>query len=109
MALRPKWAARTASLLSPTGRLIALQFPMGKPLSQPGPPWGVNSDMYLALLSRPGEEVPCDADGNVSGAADIKRTEGGLRRLELIVPTKAHEMGFAEDGSVMDRVSVWAH
>lgn len=109
MTLRPKWAARTASLVSPTGRLVALQFPMNKPLSQPGPPWGVNSGMYLALLSRPGEEVQCDADGNVSGAEDIKRTEGGLRRLELLVPTKTHDIGIAEDGSVTDRVSVWAH
>ncbi|SPN97395.1 related to thiol methyltransferase [Cephalotrichum gorgonifer] len=111
MSLRPKWAARMSRLLSPaaTGRLVILQFPNGKSLSLPGPPWGVNSDMYLALLSRPGEEIPCDDDGNVPGADRIERTADGLRRLELIVPTRTHTIGVAADGTITDRVSVWSH
>lgn len=109
MSLRPSWAARLSTLLSPTGRLIILQFPNGKSLSEPGPPWGVNSSMYLALLSRPGEEIACDADGNVAGAEAIERTPQGLRRLALIVPERTHDIGVAEDGSITDRVSVWGH
>lgn len=110
MSERPSWAARMSALLSPTtGRLVILQFPNGKPLSQPGPPWGVNSSMYLALLARPGEAIPCDADGHVKDAEAIERSATGLRRLALVVPGRTHDIGYAEDGSVTDRVSVWGH
>lgn len=98
-----------ATLLSPTGRLVILQFPNGKSLAQPGPPWGVNSSMYLALLTRPGEPVTCNADGEVPNAERLERTGAGLRRLALVVPERTHDIGLAEDGSVTDRVSVWGH
>lgn len=109
MSERPSWAARMSTLLSPAGRLVILQFPNGKSLSKPGPPWGVNSSMYMALLARPGEEIACDADGNVAGAEKIERSPAGLERLVLIVPERTHDIGVAEDGSVTDRLSVWAH
>jgi len=109
MSLRPKWAARQAQLLGPEGRLVILQFPNGKPLSLQGPPWGVNSDMYLALLSRPGEEISIDEDGNVKEPEKIERREDGLKRLDLYTPKRTHVIGVAEDGTITDRVSVWAH
>ncbi|CAI4215195.1 unnamed protein product [Parascedosporium putredinis] len=109
MPLRPKWAARQAELLGPEGRLVILQFPNGKPLSLQGPPWGVNSDMYLALLSRPGEEIDIDEDGQVRHPDKIERAEGGLRRVDLYAPKRTHTIGVAEDGTITDRVSIWAH
>jgi len=109
--MRPKWAARMAELLAPDGeaRLVILQFPNGKPLTMTGPPWGVNSGMYLALLSRPGEEIQHDEEGNVSGVEEITGSEKGLRRLASFTPRRTHRQGVGEDGKVMDVVSVWGH
>lgn len=39
-ALRPKWATRMSTLLSPTGRLICMEYPLGKDPKTGGPPHG---------------------------------------------------------------------
>ncbi len=108
---RPVWARRMVQLLAPGGCLVCLEFPSAKPLSELGPPWGLNSDVYLAILARPGEDVEYDVDGSGrlagEGAANIARAENGLRRIELIVPTRTHLSGIAPSGAVLDRVSLW--
>jgi hypothetical protein len=65
--------------------------------------------MYLALLSRPGEEISIDEDGKVKEPEKIERREDGLKRLDLYTPKRTHVIGVAEDGTITDRVSVWAH
>lgn len=39
-ALRPTWAARMSTLLSPEGRLICMEYPLGKDPKTGGPPHG---------------------------------------------------------------------
>ncbi|KAK2021182.1 S-adenosyl-L-methionine-dependent methyltransferase [Colletotrichum zoysiae] len=115
---RPLWAARVAALLGPAGRLVCLEFPSGKPLSLPGPPWGLTPEVYLALLSRPGEPLEfspssptqagrgADADAVVA-VPPLRRD--GLRRLELVKPARTHRAGTNEDGTVRDWIHVWSH
>ncbi|ROT34641.1 S-adenosyl-L-methionine-dependent methyltransferase [Sodiomyces alkalinus F11] len=105
---RPKWAARMASLLHPsTGRLVCLEFPSGKPLSEPGPPWGLTPDIYVALLARPGEDLVFENGEQVR--IPPLDPEKGLRRLDLIKPARTHNNATNEDGTVRDWIHVWAH
>ncbi|KAM0333069.1 hypothetical protein ACHAQA_001727 [Verticillium albo-atrum] len=105
LSARPKWAARMASLLRPDGgRLVCLEFPSGKPLTEAGPPWGLSADTYLALLARPGEEPTNAPDGSVNVP---EPRSGGLRRLELVKPARTHKAGTNEDGTVRDWLHVW--
>ncbi|KAM0287526.1 hypothetical protein ACHAQH_000480 [Verticillium albo-atrum] len=105
LSARPKWAARMASLLSPDGgRLVCLEFPSGKPLTQAGPPWGLTNETYLALLARPGEEPTTAPDGGINLP---EPRPGGLRRLELVKPARTHKAGENEDGTVRDWLHVW--
>lgn len=78
-------------------------------MNLPGPPWGVSSDMYLALLSNSGEEISSDEQGKVLSVDAIGRKEDGLRRLDLFTPKRTHPQGVNGDGSVVDMVSVWSH
>lgn len=96
-----------SSLLEPEGgRLVCLEFPSGKPLTEPGPPWGLTPDTYLALLSRPGDDIVRGPDGGIQ--VPEVRAEDGLRRLELIKPVRTHKSGTNEDGTVRDWIHVWA-
>ncbi|KAK1469264.1 thiopurine S-methyltransferase [Colletotrichum melonis] len=118
---RPRWSARISSLLNPaTGRLICLEFPSGKPLSQPGPPWGLNPDIYLALLTRPGQPLEFSSSTLAGDEADVvvvppaANEDGGegtagLKRLALVKPSRTHRAGMNEDGSVRDWIHVWSH
>ncbi|UNI20756.1 Methyl halide transferase [Purpureocillium takamizusanense] len=104
---RPRWAKRMADLVHPKGRLVCLEFPTGKPLSEPGPPWGLNPEVYEALLSAPGEEVSYNTDGTVVHKPSSKPCQGELHRLSIIKPSRTHPAGTSEDGSVLDFISVW--
>ncbi|KAK1688850.1 S-adenosyl-L-methionine-dependent methyltransferase [Colletotrichum godetiae] len=113
---RPQWSSRISSLLNPsTGRLICLEFPSGKPLSQPGPPWGLNPDIYLALLTRPGQPFTFSSSTQAGDEADVvvvpapSEDGAGLKRLALVKPARTHRAGMNEDGSVRDWVHVWSH
>ena len=64
-ALRPKWAARMSELLSPTGSLICMEFPLGKSPKLGGPPHGLEPELYEQLLAKPGEEVNYNLTGSV--------------------------------------------
>lgn len=107
--MRPSYSRRITSLLSsPNAKLIVLQFPNDKSLALPGPPWGVSSDMYLALLSCPGEEIKTDAEGKVVNMEELEQAEkSGLRRVLEQVPRRTHPAGTGENGEVNDVISVW--
>lgn len=97
-----------SELLSPDGRLICLEFPSGKPLSLQGPPWGLNPEVYEALLSHPGESLSYNEDGTVVENPNLKPTDGALHRISLIKPDRTHKAGMNEDGTVRDFISVWS-
>ena len=97
-----------SSLLNPaTGRLICLEFPSGKPPTELGPPWGLTPEIYLALFSRPGEDVTLDAGG--VPVIPSEKSSAALERLELIKPARTHKAGMNEDGTVRDWLHVWRH
>ena len=96
-----------ASLLAPKGRLVCLEFPSGKALSEGGPPWGVSPELYEALLAAPGEGVQYGDSGEVVDVPSPKPRDAGLHRLSLIKPPRTHKAGMNEDGSVQDFISVW--
>ncbi|GAB7355604.1 hypothetical protein MBLNU459_g6332t1 [Dothideomycetes sp. NU459] len=102
--LRPRWAARMAQLLSPTGVLVCLEFPTYKPVSAGGPPWAVRPAYYVAYLSKPGEEVQFDEAGAVVGVdeEEPERSDRGLVRVAHWQPERTHEIGKGTDW-----ISVW--
>ncbi|KAI6784401.1 thiol methyltransferase-like protein [Emericellopsis cladophorae] len=108
--LRPRWAKQVTHLLAPRGRLVCLEFPVGKPHRDIGPPWGLNPEVYEALLATPGEPLHYDArgDGTVVSAPSPKPRDDALHRLSLIKPLRTHKAGYYEDGTVRDFVSVWS-
>ncbi|KAK0387188.1 hypothetical protein NLU13_5501 [Sarocladium strictum] len=109
---RPLWSLRTTALLAhlPTSRLICLEFPIGKPLDQSGPPWGLWPETYEALLSNPGEEIEYEDDGSgrPKEACAVRPKHEALHRLCLVKPARTHQAGTSEDGSVRDFISVWS-
>lgn len=108
VSARAAWARRMTDLLAPDGRLVCLQWPTGKPWSSGGPPWGVLPEHYVAQLALPGQQIDYDADGKIPEQAMPTTTEqAGLRRLELVVPTRTHQAG-VQNGTVYDRVAVFA-
>ncbi|KAG5181164.1 S-adenosyl-L-methionine-dependent methyltransferase [Tribonema minus] len=56
-SIRQQWAQRMAALLAPGGELVTLIFPIGKPLSEGGPPFGVTLDLLTELLTPVGLEA----------------------------------------------------
>ncbi|GKT60673.1 thiol methyltransferase [Colletotrichum tofieldiae] len=111
LTARPLWATRMTALLAPHGRLVCLEFPSGKPLSLPGPPWGLTPEVYLALLSRPGEPLEFSSSTQAGDDTDVVIVppfrEDGLKRLELVKPARTHRAGMNEDGTVRDWIHVW--
>ncbi|RWA15060.1 hypothetical protein EKO27_g34 [Xylaria grammica] len=106
--LRPAWASRMKSLLSPGGRLICLEFPSEKGSSEPGPPWAAPPIEYLEYLSNPGAQPQTDKYGGVIAEQTQSLAPGGLKRLVHAKPERTHESGM-KDGRVQDYISVWSH
>ncbi|KAG6006375.1 hypothetical protein E4U21_007106 [Claviceps maximensis] len=106
---RPKWSSRITQLLHPSGHLICLEYPLGKPLSEGGPPWGLNPEVYEALLGQPGMPVAYRDDETGRPLEDVpaKPHPQALHRLSLIKPTRTHESGLEEDGEGRYMISVW--
>ncbi|KAF4580378.1 hypothetical protein GQ602_007438 [Ophiocordyceps camponoti-floridani] len=105
---RPRWAKRITQLMLPGGRLVCLEYPSWKPMSEPGPPWGVSPELYEALLSAPGEAPAYGADGSVVADPIAQPRHDALHRLAIIKPTRTHDAGTGPDGSVLDFISVWS-
>src|SRR5687768_4774617 len=97
-----------AELLSPKGRLVCLEYPSGKALSEGGPPWGLWPETYEALLASPGDPVTYNDDGTIVDTPSPKPRDAALHRLSLIKPTRTHQAGTNEDGTVRDFISVWS-
>lgn len=106
-SLRPRWAARTASLLAPSGSLICLEFPTHKPASSGGPPWSLPPTVHVELLKRPGEDIQYD-DAGVVIASNRTEAEDALVRVAHYTPSRTHTIGVVQ-GVVRDGVSVWQH
>lgn len=111
--MRPDWALRMFRLLSPTGKLICLEFPTWKDPVSAGPPWGLRPEFYVAHLSRPGVHLPYDKQGylqkdELGEEPDLEsaKTSRRLERVERIRAEKTHDYGV--EGNV-DWISVWQH
>ena len=102
--LRPRWAKRMSQLLGPTGKLICLEWPLGKDPKQGGPPHGVTPQLFAELLSRPGGEVKYDEAGVVVQDASGKESNDALVKVERFLPNRTHE---STKGN--DHVSIWQH
>ena len=95
-------------LLAPKGRLVCLEFPSGKPITEGGPPWGLWPETYEALLSAPGEPLSYNDDGTPVDRASSKPAADAIHRLSLVKPTRTHAAGTNEDGTIRDFISVWS-
>ena len=93
-----------SSLLSPTGRLICLEFPTYKPPSAGGPPWALPPVVYEEILTRPGEEIQYDKEGNVVVQTPVKDNTKALVRTAHWQPERTHEVGKGTDW-----VGIWKH
>lgn len=105
---RPRWSQRMTELLISDGRLVCLEFPTSKPMSEPGPAWGVSPELYEALLTAPGEDIAYHSDGTVDETPSPKPRTDALHRLSLIKPLRTHGDGTGNDGAILDFISVWS-
>ncbi|KAK4444839.1 S-adenosyl-L-methionine-dependent methyltransferase [Podospora aff. communis PSN243] len=107
---RPKWAKRMSELLNPDGgRLVCLEWPLRKPLSSGGPPWGLVAEAYVAHLSHPGEDIAYNETGPVMESLPTAPSPTALRQLARIKPTRTFKAGTDESGEAFDFISVWSH
>ncbi|KAH9873026.1 hypothetical protein J1614_005422 [Plenodomus biglobosus] len=95
--MRKDWAERMSQLLSPTGVLICLEFPMFKPLKAQGPPWGLKG-VHQNLLADGGDGM-VDESGRFTGGSAGR---GLLERITYWSPPESFERGRGED-----MISVW--
>lgn len=81
-----------ADLLSPTGMLVCLEFPLYKDPKLPGPPWGLNG-VYWNLLAEGGDGfVLNESDGGGKG-----QERGQFQRMLYVKPTRSYENGRGTD------------
>lgn len=93
--MRKDWARRMSELLSPSGVLVCLEFPLFKEPGEPGPPWPLRG-VYWDLLAKGG-------DGLVSGEAKETEPGKGLFVLEeRYKPSQSYTQGRGTD-----MLSVW--
>lgn len=95
--MRKDWAQRMAELLSPTGVLVCLEFPMWKPLKAQGPPWGLNG-VHWNILAQGGDGI-ADDEGKLNASGGL---DGKFERVEYWKPPRSFEQSRGED-----MVSVW--
>jgi hypothetical protein len=111
-AMRPAWALRMSQLLKPPphGNLVCLEFPTYKDASSGGPPFSSPPEVYVAHLSRPGEEIAYAEDGSMKGDSLGSlggASEKGLERVGHWTPERTHEVGKDGKGNIRDFVAVW--
>jgi len=98
-SLRSNWARRMKELLSPTGILICLEFPLWKELDAVGPPYGLNG-VYWNLLAEGGDGVLHDSES--TGAKQMDQGQGPFERVLYYKPERSYDQGRGTD-----MVSVW--
>lgn len=107
--MRPAWSQRFVKLLKPEGRIVCVEFPTYKPPSTGGPPWALPPKVYVAHLTRPGEEIHYNEDGELDEARLGKISNDALVQLEHFQPERSHQIGYSADGKVTDWIGIWAH
>lgn len=103
-SLRPRWAKRMSQLLAPNGRLICVEYPLGKPPKSGGPPHGLERKLYDQLFARPGEDVKYNDSGNVVEDTSGAKSDAALVKVDEWVPTKYFDTMQEKIG-----VSIWGH
>ena len=91
-----------SKLLSPSGRLVCIEFPTYKDPADGGPPFALPPEVYEAHLSRPGEELPYDEKGRVETSKVRGVNEKGLEKFVHFQPERTFEIGKGTDW-----ISVW--
>lgn len=94
--MRKDWARRISELLSPSGVLVCLEFPLYKDLRDIGPPWGL-AGVYWNILAQGGTGLISEP-GEESGAH-----AGRFKRVLYFKPPRSYE-----NGRGTDMVSVWS-
>ncbi|KAI1370435.1 S-adenosyl-L-methionine-dependent methyltransferase [Hypoxylon crocopeplum] len=94
--MRKDWAKRMSELLSPTGILVCLEFPLYKDLKIPGPPWGLKGVHWNILAE--GDDGIIDEES----AKEIGRLRGRFERALYFKPPRSYEAGQGTD-----MLSVW--
>ena len=107
--MRPKWSKRYNELLSPTGRLVCLEFPTYKDPSTGGPPWALPPKIYQAHLPRPGQELPYSENGELEESKVGEPNMYGLTQIAHFQPKRTHAIGVDAEGNITDWVGVWVH
>ena len=98
--MRKDWARRMEELLTPSGILVCLEFPLYKDLQATGPPWGLKG-VYWNLLVEGGDGIissPCEES---SEAAETGK--GPFERLVYHKPQRTYDAGRGTD-----MLSVWS-
>ena len=103
-SMRPQWSARMSELLSPTGRLICLEYPLTKDPKLGGPPHGLTHELYEQLFNKPGAEVNYNLSGHVCEERSGEKTDNALVRVDTWRPERTFETMKGKD-----MVSVWRH
>lgn len=101
--MRPSWAKRMSELLASDGHLICLEWPLGKPPTDGGPPHGLTSNLYTQLFRNPGQDVDYDSAGVVSQSQSTQQGDS-LTRIAHFMPSRTHEAGKGKD-----YVGIWRH
>ncbi|EXJ70717.1 uncharacterized protein A1O5_05707 [Cladophialophora psammophila CBS 110553] len=99
--LRRNWARRMQELLSPTGILVCLEFPLWKDLDAVGPPYGLNG-VYWDLLADGGDGILHGSGLTGEKQAGQRGEEGPFKRVQYYKPDSSYSQGRGTD-----MVSVW--
>ncbi|KAK0878673.1 hypothetical protein LTR87_007534 [Friedmanniomyces endolithicus] len=103
-SMRPAWAKRMSQLLSPTGHLICLEFPLGKEPKMGGPAHGLTAELFEQLLDHPGREVKYNNGGYVCEDRSLEKSDDALEKIDRWKAERTHEAGLGRD-----HVSIWQH
>jgi hypothetical protein len=93
--MRKDWGRRMRELVSPTGVLVCLEFPMYKDLKAVGPPWGLNGVHWNVLAA--GKDGIIHEPGEETGGQN-----GPFKRVVYLKPPRSYEAGRGAD-----MISVW--
>ncbi|KAG8529465.1 uncharacterized protein KY384_006102 [Bacidia gigantensis] len=101
-SMRHQWALRMSHLLAPDGHLICLEFPLSKNPNLGGPPFGLQSKVYVQHLAQPGLDIPYNAEGYIPEGVTYPDNPAALKRAAHWQPARTHEIGKDQDW-----ISVW--
>ncbi|KAI1414467.1 S-adenosyl-L-methionine-dependent methyltransferase [Hypoxylon sp. FL1857] len=94
--MRKDWARRMSELLSPSGVLVCLEFPLYKELTAPGPPWGLKG-VHWNILAEGGDGII-----DKESASETGQLQGQFERIAYFKPQRSYEIGKGTD-----MFSVW--